>query len=292
MAEEVVERRLVTTTDTTRITANAEWFKDCFDLASAIILDEVQFDIKEDGLYMKQMDESRVARTDMFLPKTSFRELKRGKEVNTLRFDIGDINAILGKTLKGDIITFYIGEQGGLLVEIKGKRINNYKLPLLEAEVLETRDPKVMFGTRVKTNIDGLVNIVDRAKALLASGGKKREAWAATFTLTSNPMGISLRFASDDGMKSGEAQLTTGWDIICFEGSTEQEVVISQVYMEKVIKALAAITNIVQIEMSTFVPIHIIAELPFKGSLAFWIAPRIPEKETKKVKAKAEVKSE
>ena len=278
----VEEEKLVTVADVTKISADAEWFRDCFKLASALILTEVQFDIKEDGLSLKQLEEAHIARTDMFLPKVLFRELKRGKEVNTLRFDVRDINAILSKVSSGDTITFSIGEHGGLIVELKGKRTNTYKLPLFEAEELEGRDPKVMFSTRVKTNIDGIVEAVDKAKALLGGKANRKDVWTGTFTLESNPMGIAMKFASDDRLKSGSMQLTNAWDIMRFEGKTGQQVVVAQAYIEDVIKAIAKVTNMVTIEMSTFSPLHIIAELPFKGTFSIWIAPRVPDEPSKK----------
>jgi hypothetical protein len=239
------------------------------------------------------MEEAIIARTDLFLPKTLFKELKKGKVVSELRFDVNDIRAVLSRIMKGDTISFTIdrlseNDSVGLIVEIKGKRTNRYKLPLFEAEVLEKRDPKVMFATRVRTNLDGLVQTCDKAKALLSrssSGKKGTKGWFGTFTLTSNPVGISLKFASDDGLKKGELQLNTMWDIMQFDGQTDQEVVVSQVYLEDVIKAIAKVTNMITIEMSTFIPLHIIAELPFKGSLGFWIAPRVPEREADKVRA-------
>ena len=284
------DKRLIAEIDTTKISVDAEWFKDCFELVSALILTEVQFEIKDDGLYLKQMDEARIARTDMFMPKTMFKELKKGKELCELRFDVKDIRAVLSKVGSGDTITFSIGKlqddnRIGLIVEVKGRRINRYRLPLFEPEEMERREPRVVFATRVRTNIDGLVSSCDRAKALLGkSGAKKEKAWFGTFTLTSNPVGISLKFASDDGMKKGELQLNTMWDIMQFEGRTDQEVVVSQIYLEQVIKAIAKVTNMVTIEFSTFIPLHIIAELPFKGTLAFWIAPRVPESENVRIK--------
>jgi len=225
---QVEDTRLITESDTTKVSVDAEWFKDCFKLASALILTEVQFDIKDDGLSVKQMEEAHIARTDLFLPKVMFKELKRGKFVKALRFDVKDVNAVLSRISKGDVITFSIDKQGRLIVELKGKRINTYRLPLFEAEELEKRDPKVMFATRVKTNIDGIVEAVDKAKALLGGKANRKEAWTGTFTLESNPMGIAMKFESDDGMKSGSMQLTNAWDIIQFEGKTGQQVVLAQ----------------------------------------------------------------
>jgi len=289
----VEDTRLVTESDVTKISADAEWFRDCFKLASALILTEVQFDIEDDGLHMKQMEESHIARTDLFLPKVLFKELKKGKIISTLRFDVRDINAILSKVSKGDVVTFSISEgvsereRGRLVVELKGRRINTYRITLFEAEELNKRDPRVVFSVRVKTNIDGIVEAVDKAKALLGGKANRKDAWTGTFTLESNPMGIAMKFAGDDGMKSGSMQLTNAWDIMQFEGKTGQQVIVAQAYIEAIIKAIARVTNMVTIEMATFIPLHIIAELPFKGSLSFWLAPRVPDEEADKVRGRA-----
>ncbi len=289
----VEEQRLVTEIDVTKISVDAEFFKDVFDLAASLIKTEVQFEIKDDGLHLKQLDEARIGRTDLFIPKALFRELKKGKELCQLRFDVKDIKSILSGVGKGDIVTFSIGrltenDSVGLLVEVSGKRVNRYSLPLFAPEELEQRDPKVVFATKVRTNIDGIVSTVDKAKVLLTQGGGgNKKKWFGTFTLTSNPVGISLKFSNDEGSKKGELQLNAMWDIMQFEGRTDQQVVISQAYLEAVIKSIAKITNMITIEMSTFIPLHITAELPFKGSLAFWIAPRVPDTEAERIRGRA-----
>jgi hypothetical protein len=64
-----------------------------------------------------------------------------------------------------------------------------------------------------------------------------------------------------------------------FEGSVDQRVAIAISFLVDTIRALSKVTNMVQIEFSQDAPLHIIAELPFKGmNLEYWIAPRILEK--------------
>jgi hypothetical protein len=258
-----------------RIVMDAELFKDLFELMTALIKDEVQLKITSNGVVLRQIEESHIALTDMFVPKEYFKELKGDSE---LRLEVDSIKPLLTRLSHGDEIVFSVSGDK-LHIEIKGKRVRVFESPLLEAEEIERRIPRVVCNVRAKVCMEGLLyGVEDAQKFVVRGGGKKKELFGHVI-LKAEAMGLRIEAATEDGLYSTGTTLTSGWDLMKFEGSVGQRVVIAISFLIDVVRALSKVTNMVQIEFSQDAPLHIIAELPLKGmSLEYWIAPRILEK--------------
>jgi len=282
--EDIKEEKLVTEGDTACISMDAEMFRDLFNLASALILSEVQVQIKDDGLYVQQLEESRVAMTIMFVPKTYFRELRQGKVIKELRLGVQDIKGILTRLSHGDVVTFTISASGKLHIEIKGKRLRVFDIPLLEAEELERRIPRIAFNVRTKTTLEGIIDAIEDAKKLIVkSGSKASKNVFGTVTFTTVPSGLKIESMTEDELYSTYTTLTSGWDLMKFEGSADQHSTIAIPFLTDVIAAISKVTNMVQLEYTTDMPVHIIVEMPLKGvNLEYYFAPRVLEREVKK----------
>jgi len=207
---------------------------------------------------------------------------------------VSELQSVLTRLSHGDIVEFTVSDKGKLHIELEGKRTRMFEIPLLEAEVIERRTPKVPFNVRIKTTMEGLLfGLEDAQKIVMKSGGgrKKKEIYGQVMMKTTT-MGLRVEATSEDELYSTGATLTSGWDIMKFEGSIDQRIAVAVAYIIAVIKTVSKITNVVQLEFSSDMPLHIIAELPFKGmTLEYWLAPRIEVKEEKK-KKKEEVKEE
>ena len=275
------------------IAMDAEMFKDLFALMSALIQSEVQVQIKDDGLYVKQLEEARVGMTDMFVPKQYFKTLKAGQKIKEMRLPVQELQSVLTRLSHGDIVEFTVSDKGKLHIEVEGKRIRVFEIPLLEAEAIERRTPKVPFNVRIKTTMEGLLFGLEDAQKIVmkSSGGRKKEIYGQVMMKTT-AMGLRVEATSEDELYSTGATLTSGWDIMKFEGSIDQRIAVAVAYIIAVIKTVSKITNVVQLEFSSDMPLHIIAELPFKGmTLEYWLAPRIEVKEaTKRIKEEVKEK--
>jgi hypothetical protein len=263
----------VTVYDETTITVGAEFFSKCFEQMSAFGQSEVIMEIRDDCLYQRQMDDARVSQVDFQISKVNFRELKKGKEINSLRFASGDMVGVLKKIAKGDMITFTIGKFGGLDCTIKGRRIDKYHIPLFEVGEGESRTPKLTLPFKAKLDVAGTLQAVTKAGELFNTK-KKKENWSGAMTLLSNTGGVLLIFG-EKNLRAGESQLLKGWDVLEFEGKTGIEIVVGQSYLQDVLTAMAKLTNVVQVEFGKVMPVKLIVQLPFKGSLIYWLAPRI-----------------
>jgi len=278
MSEEI-EKKLVVRGDDVCIAMDAEMFRDMFSLAASLILSEVQVQIRDDGLYVQQMDESRVGMTIMFIPKPYFKILKKGQIIKELRLAVVEVKGILSRLTHGDVVQFTVTDNGKLKIVIQGKRIREFELPLIEEESVERRIPKVPMAIRIKTTMEGVVTAIEDAKKLITKKKTKKEGnLLGTVTLLTCPMGLKITSKSEDEMSSSSTTLNSGWDLMQFQGEIGHDVTIAISYLTDVVTAISKVTNMAQLEFSKNLPLHLIAEMPLKGvTLEFWFAPRIME---------------
>lgn len=278
-------RDYVDVVDDVCVAMDAQMFKDMFGLMSALVLTEVQMEIIPAGLVVHQQEEAHIAMTIMFIPKQYFNRLKAGKQIKDLRIDCRDIKAILTKLKPGDIIWFTVVEPGKLRIEIKGKRTRTFNVPLFEPDKRRRNTPKIAFQTRVKTTMEGILIAIEDAQKLVAKGKKSPDKTLyAHIELITLPMGLHLKSSTESELYSSEATLTSGWDIMSYDGKAGVHVMISIPYIIGVIQAISKVTNMIQMEMSTDMPLHIIAQMPLKGvKLGYWFAPRLRVDQMKEV---------
>lgn len=276
--------------DDVHIAMDAEMFKDFFNLMSTLIDDEVQVRIEEDGLHLRQMESVRIALIDMFIPISYFKDLKKGEKIQELRLPVSDFKSILARLSHGDVIDLTV-RGGRIIAEIKGRRIRRFTIPLFENEDMQRRVPTIPFEVKVKTSLEGLLIGIEDAEALLkkkATKGKRGEPYFGQVSFLTTPLGLNIR-AMDDSeppLRTADIILTSGWDMMQFKGTIGKQVNVAIAYLIPIVKTIAKVTNMIQVEYSQDMPLHIIAEMPLRGvALEFWIAPRI-RVESEEVKAK------
>lgn len=263
------------------IAVNAMIFSDLFSLATCLIETEVQVRIEDDGLYVRQMDESRVGLTDIFIPKSYFKTLKKGQKISELRLPVKELKGILTRLNSDDVVEIVVTDKGKLHVEIQGKRKRAFNLPLLKAEDLSRRRPTLTLRNKIKTTVEGIILAIEDAGKLITKTKKKSEGYIpAILTFTYESIGLKIESASDSGLYSTESTLNRGWDIIQSKGEFGDRVMISIIYPASIIPAISKVTSVVQLEFACDLPVKIIPELPWKGiEISYWVAPRIdPDK--------------
>jgi len=268
--------------DDVHIQMDAEMFRDIFELAAALTTPEVQLWLKDDGLAVRQMDMAHVALTDMFIPKQYFTALKVGKQIKEIRVEIRDIDGILSRLVHGDVIDFSVVKQGKLRVEVRGKRVRVFDIPLLNPEEVERRKPALQFMVRGKVALDGLLTALEDAQKVVLKGKGtevRMKEILGTIEFTTGASGIRLEADSGDGLYASGTDLTMGWDVIYLSAPVETHTAMSISILGDIIHAVSKVTNMVYIEYSMDMPMCITVELPIKGAqLSYWVAPRIEKK--------------
>lgn len=291
--EEIEERRLMTVEDEIEFKVDAEMFRDFFSMATVLVDDEVQLWIRQDGMAVRQMDVSRVSLTNCFLPKAYFKQLVEGKKVKEIRVSVRDFKAVINRVSSKDVLEVGVNKEGRVAVSLVGRRLRNFSIPFYELEDVERRGPTSTMKVKVKTALEGLSTVIEDADTITSIKEKKREAWKGTVTFSSVSTGLRLEASSDTGEYKTEGMLSSGWDLMQFEGETGLKTTVALIHIVPIIKMIEKVTKVVQLEFATNMPLHIIAELPLKGAVCeYWIAPRIEPEEEEVPKVKASKKEE
>lgn len=288
---EKLERTLdvLNVVDDVHLLVDAELFRDLFGLAGALTEPEVQLWLRDDGLAVRQMDIAHIALTDLFVPKQYFGACKPGKVINEIRVDIRDIDAILARLVHGDMIDFSVITSGKLRVEVRGKRIRRFDLPLFNPEVVERRKPALQFMVHAKVALDGLLTAIEDAQKMVRRGSGNQARMSdmlGQVIFTTGASGIKMEANSEDQLYASGTDLTMGWDVMYQSAPVGAHTALSISILSNIIRAVSRVTNMVYIEYSTDMPMAITVELPLKDAqLSYWIAPRI-EKDYREVTEK------
>ena len=144
------------------IVQEAPAFKSVIDCIASLV-EEGQFEIKQDGLQLKAMDPSQISMVSFTMPKTAFVEYSIEEETK-LGIDIGQLSNILSRGKKSEKVELTT-EEGRLVVKFSGeKHKRTFKIPLIEGADKVQREPKIEFKSYAKIKADALKETLKDAK--------------------------------------------------------------------------------------------------------------------------------
>lgn len=229
--------------------------------AIGILANEGTFQIDADGFRLRAMDPSRVAMVDFSWPKTVFEEFVCDTPTK-LCFHIGELLKLVKRASKNEPVELSTTDKGKLQISIAGKR--NFTMPILESSEEEVPVPKITFNVKAKATADGLRNAVEDTQVVSDHVKILAEADKLGFTAQGDLMDadITLQKTSDT--------------LLDLETQTPpQKATYSLSYLTEVLKAGAALADIVTVEFSTDMPIKLDFQTSKDGKLTYYLAPRI-----------------
>jgi proliferating cell nuclear antigen len=129
------------------------------------LVEEGQFEIKSDGLYLKAMDPSQISMVSFSMPKTAFTEYHLPEE-RKIGVDIGQLSNVLARGKKGEQVELSV-EEGRLVVKFFGeKHKRTFKIPLIETGDRVQREPKIEFQNFAKIKADAIKETLKDAKLI------------------------------------------------------------------------------------------------------------------------------
>jgi len=242
------------------IHGSSQRFKDLLE-ALNVLSEEIAFTVNPEGLTAMQMDPSHCAMFILKMPSTAFErwnvteEKKFTVDVTTL------VKKILKNTYKGESVELsYDPDRERLDVILKSDMVRKKELPILETVDEEVPLPKIFFKAHARVVLKGLV------KAL-----KDFNELGEHTTITFENDSLTLSQHGDLGSQSTPFE-KYGDNLIAlnYEEDTKSTFTIS--YLEKIVRAIQPLSEVVNIELSTEMPIKISPELDV-GTLDFYIAP-------------------
>ncbi|MEM3737278.1 MAG: proliferating cell nuclear antigen (pcna) [Candidatus Bathyarchaeia archaeon] len=233
--------------------------------AIATLVEEATFDIKPEGISLRAMDPSHVAMVDFELPAQTFQEYVCDEPVRPkLCIDVGDVLKLMRRVESGETLELtHDPERGHLSMKLRGKYVRRFSLPLLQPATSDIPVPKLSFDAKIKMDADCLNDAISDIGGV--SEQVRFEANPDRFTMTglSETGNIVVEFE-----KSNEAVLEFGVQ-------TEVKALYGVSFLQDIIRAGTSTSKIVTVEFSTDKPVRLDFELPLKGKLTYYLAPRL-----------------
>ncbi len=225
------------------------------------LVEEGQFEVKADGLYLKAMDPSQISMVSFSMPKEAFIEYSVPEEMK-IGVDIGQLANVLARGKKGEKAELSI-EEGRLVVRFMGeKHKRTFKVPLIETGDRVQREPKIEFKNTARIKADALKETLKDAKLISSH---------VRLQLSAEQLVVDVRGESGDvkaEFEKGSPELAE----LSVQGGGARATFPLQ-YLEDMVKATSA-SSVVSINLETDRPLKL--EYGLEGAkVTYFLAPRI-----------------
>ncbi|VVC04406.1 DNA polymerase sliding clamp [Candidatus Bilamarchaeum dharawalense] len=228
--------------------------------AIVCLVEEGQFEVKNDGLHLKAMDPSQISMVSFTMPKAVFVEYHLPEE-RKIGVDISQLSNVLARGKKGEKAELGV-EEGRLVVKFFGeKHKRTFKIPLIETGDRVQREPKIEFQNFAKIKADAIKETLKDAK--LISSHVRLQLTPEQFIVDVRGENGDVRAEFDKG--SGE--------VIELNTTTAAKATFPLQYLEDMVKATGP-NSIVTINLETDRPLKL--EYDIDGTkVIYYLAPRI-----------------
>ncbi len=224
------------------------------------LVEEGQFEVKEDGLHLSAMDPSQISMVAFTMPKEAFVEYSISEE-GKLGVDIGQLSNVLARGKKGEKVELTVDEGRLIINFFADKRKRTFKVPLIETGDRMQKEPKIDFESNVKMKADAFKETLKDAKLISSH---------VRLVLTPGEFIVDVRGESGDVRaqfdKGGEEVL----EITTNDGAKST---FPLQYLEDIVKAASANTTL-ELNIETDRPLKL--QYDIEGAkVVYYLAPRI-----------------
>jgi len=118
--------------------------------AIAVLIDEAEFVIDENGLALKATDPSQISMVDFVLEKKAFKEFDSEGKMK-IGLDLDYLRQIMSRAKAEDQLTVELEEgKSRLNIRFKGASTRKFNLPLIDISSADLPNPKIEFDAEVK----------------------------------------------------------------------------------------------------------------------------------------------
>jgi len=224
------------------------------------LVEEGQFELKNDGLHLKAMDPSQISMVSFTMPKSAFVEYSISEETK-IGIDIAQLSNVLGRGKKGEKVELSV-EEGRLVVKfLAEKHKRTFKVPLIEGGERVQREPKIEYKNFAKVKADALKETLKDAKLISSH---------VRLQLTPEQFIVDVR--GENGEVKAEFDKGSPEVVDLSTGSLVKATFPLQ-YLEDMVKATLS-TSIITINLETDRPLRM--EYDVEGAkVVYYLAPRI-----------------
>ncbi|MGD2201245.1 MAG: proliferating cell nuclear antigen (pcna) [Candidatus Bathyarchaeota archaeon] len=231
--------------------------------ALSVIVDEGTFNMDEAQVKLLAMDPSHVAMVDFELPNEFFDVYKCEGE-SRLTLNIGEFLKFLDRVNRDENVTINLDEDNTKLTILckRGGHTRRFVMPVLEPLDEEVPQPKIFFKSSSRILTQSLRRAIRDAS--LVSEHVKVEVDAESFKISAKgDMGSSL----SDWEKGSD-------ELLELKAEEESSATFTLSYLQDIVRAVSASSEVAALELSTDMPIKMDFELP-QGRLIYYLAPCI-----------------
>jgi len=227
------------------------------------ILEELPLLLRQDGIFTRTVDPSRVYLVELELPSGAFEEYSFNADSDIkVGLDLSELKKMLRQVKKGSRLRMVYEET--LKLQIVGRFSKTLKAPL-SAAVLEIIDKKVAvnYVCRAKIAIDALRDAM-----------KDIEAIGERVTFTGTKEGLKITSTSDRG--DYECFIEAGSEYM-LEHEVEQEasVTVAAEELSKFVSKAYRVCDFVEVAVPEKGPLKLRFELPKGGAVTLYVAPML-----------------
>ena len=244
------------------VIADSRMWKNRMAAISALV-EEATFDITPEGISLRAMDPSHVAMVDFEYPKEAFQEYSCS-EPSKLCVDIADMVKLMRRVESGETLELSLDpEANKLSMKLSGKYTRRFSIPQLQSSATEMPTPKLEFDANIKMDA-GCLNDAATDMATVSEQVK----------FEANPDKLVMTGLSETGNVVVEFE-KDNTSIVNFNVKGEVKALYGVSFLQDIVKAGTASSNLATVEFSTDKPVRIDFELPLQGKLTYYLAPRI-----------------
>jgi len=224
------------------------------------LVEEGQFEVKNDGLHLKAMDPSQISMVSFTMPKSAFLEYSISEETK-IGMDIGQLSNVLARGKKGEKAELSV-EEGRLVIRFIGeKHKRTFKVPLIETGERVQKEPKIEFKNFAKIRADALKETLKDAKLISSH---------VRLQLTQNEFIVDVK--GENGEVKAEFEKGSA-ELVELNTVTEVRTTFPLQYLEDMVKATSS-SAIVMLNLETDRPLRL--EYDIEGAkIVYYLAPRI-----------------
>jgi len=227
----------------------------------AVLVDEAEFIIDDNGLSLKATDPSQISLVDFTLPKNAFKKFEV-KEPTKIGVDLNYLNQVMSRAKAKDALELTVSEdKSKLTLVFSGSSKRSFLIPLLDIASAEIPLPKIDFDAEVKIRADALSDSFKDANLISTH----------VIFLVENDSFIVRANSSKGNLEN--IYNNKDDSVLSLKAKNETRAMFPLDYLISMIKATSADTE-VSVKLKSSAPIefsYVIGE----GKFVYFLAPRI-----------------
>ncbi|MEM4358992.1 MAG: proliferating cell nuclear antigen (pcna) [Candidatus Bilamarchaeaceae archaeon] len=241
------------------VAADASSLKAAID-AIVNLVEEGEFEVLKDGLYLKAMDPSQISMVSFKMPRTAFEEYTITED-SRIGVDIIQLSNVLSRGRRGEKAELGVDE-GKLVIKFyAAKRKRTFKVPLREIGERIQKEPKIDFRSYVVVRAEAMKEALKDAKLV-----------SSHVRLALSPSEFSIEVRGDSGDVNEQFEVG-GEEVVEIKTTQGAKATFPLQYLEDMMKASSSATP-VKVSLETDKPLKL--EYGIEGAeVTYYLAPRI-----------------